>query len=313
MATSPEHGPHTESRHAVVRWCARTADSTWFTVFIFAVIVANAIVLGLQTYDSVEKDIGGLLGVLDGVFLGIFVVELIIRIVAFGNRPQDFFRSGWNVFDFVVIAVAFLPGVRENVTLLRLARLARVVRVVGLMSDLRILVVAMGKSLPGVASLTVIGVLVLYVYGMVGWLMFGDSHPDEYGTIGDAMLTLFLLLSLETLPDQIQIGLEVSSVTLLYFISFVLIAAFLLLNILIGVVLDSLEEAREMEWRRAHAEKRRRAAETPGSEDDREVAVAERLAALRKALEELELEIRAGTAGDITPPPVRRTASHDRD
>ena len=273
--------------------CARIADSQPFNVAIFAVIVANAVVLGLETYDSVERDAGGLLDALNDSFLAIFVVELVIRIAGFGSRPQDFFRSGWNVFDFVVIAAAFVPGLRENATLLRLARLARVIRVVRILPDLRLLVVAVGRSLPGVASLAVMGMLLLFVYGMVGWLIFDDHYPDDFGNIGNAMLTLFVLLSLENLPAVIEQGREVSGWTVLYYISFVLIAAFLLLNILIGVVINSMEEAREIEWQREQAERRRRAGETADPEDDRQAAVAQRVHDLRQAVGELERELRA--------------------
>jgi voltage-gated sodium channel len=276
----------------VSRVCARIADSTTFNVAIFAVIVANAVVLGLETYDSVERDVGGALDVLNDLFLGIFVVELLIRIVGYGKRPQDFFRSGWNVFDFVVIAAAFVPGLRENTTLLRLARLARVIRVVRILPELRLLVVAVGRSLPGVASLGVMGMLLLYVYGMVGWLIFRDDYPADYGDIGDAMLTLFVLLSTENLPDQVENGLAVSDWTILYFVSFVLIAAFLLVNILIGVVINSMEEARQIEWEREQAERREAAEATADEADDRQVAMLDHVHEVRRALEQLERELR---------------------
>jgi voltage-gated sodium channel len=236
MPTTVGDPVHRDQPSAVVRACARLAESSRFDIAIFAVILANAVVLGLETYDGVERDLGAALGVVDAVFLSIFVLELAIRIVAYGRRPQDFFRGGWNVFDFVVVTAAFLPGLRENATLLRLVRLARIVRVVRLLPDLRILTVAVGRSLPGVASLGVLAVLMLYVYGMVGWVIFDDHNPEAYGTLGDAMLTLFVLLSLEGLPDMVADGLELSGWTTIYYISFVLIASFLLLNILIGVV-----------------------------------------------------------------------------
>ena len=96
---------------------------------VILVIVANAVVLGLQTYPGVVEEYGDTLEPLNGVFLGIFVVELLLRIASYGRRPQDFFRDGWNVFDFIVVSAAFLPGVRESSTLLRLVRLLRIVRI----------------------------------------------------------------------------------------------------------------------------------------------------------------------------------------
>ena len=264
--------------------------SAWFDFLIFGVIIANAVVLGLDTYDSIRRDAGGLLHTLNDVFLGVFVVELAIRIGAYGRRPQDFFKSGWNVFDFVVIGAAFLPGLRENSTLLRLVRLARVLRVIRLLPELRLLITAVGRSLPGLASLTVMAVILPYVYGIVGWLVFGDALPDEYGNIGDAMLTLFLLLSLENLPSVVERGMEVSDVP--YYVSFVLIAAFLVLNILIGVVINSLDEARELEWERMQSERREAAADGLDEVDDRRVVLLGHLHELRRAVEALERDLR---------------------
>lgn len=274
------------------RTCARIVASAWFDFLIFGVIIANAVVLGLDTYDAIRRDAGGLLQTLNDVFLGVFVVELAIRIGAYGRRPQDFFKSGWNVFDFVVIGAAFLPGLRENSTLLRLVRLARVLRVIRLLPELRLLITAVGRSLPGLASLTVMAVILLYVYGIVGWLVFGDALPDEYGNIGDAMLTLFLLLSLENLPSVVERGMEVSDWAVPYYVSFVLIAAFLVLNILIGVVINSLDEARELEWERMQSERREAAADGLDEVDDRRVVLLGHLHELRRAVEALERDLR---------------------
>jgi Ion transport protein len=131
----------------------RLVDSAVFTTLVIAVILANAVVLGLQTYSGIDREYGDTLDFLNAAFLAFFVVELTLRIAAYGQRPWDFFRSGWNVFDFTVIAVAFLPGVRESSTLLRLARLARVVRVVRLLPDLRVLLTAVVRSLPPLGSM----------------------------------------------------------------------------------------------------------------------------------------------------------------
>jgi voltage-gated sodium channel len=277
----------------VQQTCARIVASKWFDLVIFGVIMANAVVLGLDTYDAIDREAGGLLQTLNDVFLGIFVVELAIRIGSYGRRTQDFFKSGWNVFDFVVIGAAFVPGLRENSTLLRLVRLARVLRVVRVLPELRLLIVAVGRSLPGLASLTVMAVVLLYVYGMVGWLVFGDSLPDDYGNIGDAMLTLFVLLSLENLPTVIEQGMDVSNWAVPYYVSFVLIAAFLVLNILIGVVINSMEEARELEWERTQAERRAAAAKSINDVDDRRVALLGHLHELRQAVEAFEHELLA--------------------
>ncbi len=276
-----------ESRSPIVRWCADLADSTVFNLFIFAVILANAVVLGLETYDGVVRDYGDLLHTLNNVFLGIFVVELAIRLTAFGSKPGQFFRSGWNVFDFVVILASFAPGLRENTTLLRLARLGRVLRIVRLLPDLRVLTIAIGRSLPGVASLSVLALLVVFIYGMVGWTIFDDHAPGQYGTIGEAMLTLFVTLTLENLPDQLAMGRELSDWTILYFISYALVAAFLIFNILIGVVINSLEEARAIEHARERADRLEHG-------DPEEPVIEERILEVREALDRLEADVKRG-------------------
>jgi voltage-gated sodium channel len=276
-----------DSRSRIVRACADLADSTAFNLFIFAIILANAVVLGLETYDGVVRRYGDVLHALNNVFLGIFLVELAIRLTAFGSRPAQFFRSGWNVFDFVVILASLAPGLRENTTLLRLARLGRVLRIVRLLPDLRVLTIAIGRSIPGVASLSVLALLVIFIYGMVGWTIFADHAPQQYGTIGEAMLTLFVTLTLENLPDQIALGRELSDWTILYFVSYALVAAFLIFNILIGVVINSLEEARAIEHARERADRLEDA-------DPEEPVVEERIAEVREALDRLEADVKRG-------------------
>lgn len=274
-----------DSRSPIVRWCARVADSTRFNLAIFAVILANAAVLGLETYERVAREYGDLLMALNDFFLGVFVVELVIRITAFGSRPARFFRNGWNVFDFVVVVASLAPGLRENAMLLRIVRLARVLRIVRLLPDLRVLTIAIGRSIPGVLSLTALAMLVLFVYGMIGWTIFDEHAPREYGTVGEAMLTLFVALTLENLPDQIALGRELSDWTLVYFVSYALVAAFLIFNILIGVVINSLEEARAIE----HARERAERLEHGGPA---EPLLEERIAEVRLALDALEAELK---------------------
>ena len=228
---------------------ARVVDSPLFAAVVLATIVANAVVLGLQTYDGVVRDHGDALDLLNDVFLGVFVVELALRTASY-RRPLDFFRSGWNVFDFVVVAAAFVPGLRANTTLLRLARLARVVRVVRLLPDLRVLVTAVIRSLPPLFSMVVLTTLILFLYGMVGWVLFGDELPRDWGNIGEAMLTLFVMLTLENFPIYMERGMEIHPWSWPHFVSFVMVAAFIVVNVLIGIVINSMEEARELERRR---------------------------------------------------------------
>ena len=264
----------------------RIVESPIFTGFILAVIIANAVVLGLQTYEEIEDRHGDVLNLLNDLFLGIFVLELAVRIGAYGRRPLDFFRSGWNVFDFVVIAVAFVPGIRESSTLLRLARLLRVVRVVRILPELRVLVTGVVRSLPPLGSMLLLMTVMLFVYGMLGWLLFADEIPQDWGNIGRAMLSLFVLLTLEDFPRYMDAGMEVHPWSWIYFVTFVLITVFIVINVLIGIVLNSMEEARELERRR-----RLSVGHEPPLGDIAPAPVVERITILRAALDELEQEL----------------------
>jgi voltage-gated sodium channel len=278
-------------RARIAAVCGRIVESSWFDPLMLSIIAINAVTLGLETYASIEASIGDELHLLNDVILALFVVELVVRMAAHADRPREFFRSGWNVFDFVVIAASFVPGVRENATLLRLVRLLRIVRAVRLLPDLRVLTVAVGRSVPGVASLAAITLLLVYVYGMVGWVIFHDHDPANFEDIGQSMVTMFVLLTLENLPVYIARGQELSDWTLLFYVSYVLLASFLIFNLFIGIVINSMEEARAIELHRAE----RALLEDDAADDERAHAVVleERLRALHAAVDELEREVRA--------------------
>ncbi|MEV4620004.1 ion transporter [Asanoa sp. NPDC049573] len=288
--TVPAQRSTTERLSPFAARCARIVASRVFDVVIVVVIGANAVVLGVETYPH----LGGarpLLHGLEWTFRVIFVIEIAIRLGAHGRRPQDFFRHGWNIFDFAVIAAAFVPGLNGDPTALRIVRIARVLRLVRFSPGLRTIVTALLRSLPGVGGFLALALVTLYVYGMAGWLIFAERFPDEYGTIGRAVLTLFVLLSQETLPGLIEDGLTVSPWTLVYYISYVLITANLLLNILIAVIVNSMEEARRLEMTEGLAPGYDSDGDGEPDEVDR-IVIAQRIDDLRLALSELERELR---------------------
>ncbi|MFC7546741.1 ion transporter [Plantactinospora sp. GCM10030261] len=271
-------------------WCARIVESRPFEILIVIVIGANAVVLGVETYPHLVAAKPWLHG-LEYVFRAVFIVEIAIRVVAHGRRPQDFFRHGWNVFDFAVIAAVFIPGLHGDTAALRVVRIARVLRLVRFSPGLRTIVAALLRSLPGVGGFLALAMVTLYVYGMAGWLIFADEYPDKYGTIGRAVLTLFVLLSLETLPDLVAQGLDVSPWTLIYYVSYVIITVNLLLNILIAVIVNSMEEARRLEMTERMAADYDVDGDGVPDEIDR-IAISQRLDDLRAVLAELERELR---------------------
>ena len=259
---------------------AKIVDSERFQIFIGSVIVANAVVLGLETYAGIMESYGSILIFLNSAFYAVFLAELVLRIVSYGTRPWNFFRSGWNIFDFIVIGGALIPAIREQATVLRLLRLARIVRLLRFLPDARVLILTITKATPSVVSMAVLTLLLLFVYGIIGWTLFGAAMPASWGNVGSAMLTLFVLLTLENFPTYLQEAREITPWATVFFLSYVLIAAFIIVNLLIGVVLSAMERAREEE-----------AAEARKSGQARKGAMLDRIAEIREALDELEGEV----------------------
>lgn len=263
----------------------RITESAAFTAAVFGLILGNAVLLGVETYTGAVEQWHDTLKAAEHVFLAAFTAEILLRAAACADRPKDFFRDPWNLFDLAVVGLALMPFARENATVLRLLRLARVVRAARFLPQLRIVIVAVGKSLPGTLSFVLVGALLLYVYAMIGWVFFAPEDPEHYGSLGRAALTLFLLITLDGLGDAVRAGLEISRWTILYFASFVLLGSFLLVNLLIGVVINSLQEAREMEAETDAGQRRRGAA--PDTRHD----LREQIAAARRALDTIEAEL----------------------
>ncbi|MBE1595014.1 ion transporter [Streptomyces stelliscabiei] len=302
------HDPHAPTptgrrplRRALAERARAVTEARWFGVTVFALILANAVLLGVETYSALVAGWGVWLRLAEHAVLVAFAAEILLRACAHADRPRDFLRDPWNLFDLAVVASAFLPFARENGTVLRLLRLARVLRTARFLPQLRVFMVAVGRSLPGTFSFLLVGALLLYVYAMVGWVFFADHDPEHFGSLGRAVLTLFLLMTLDGLGDAVRAGLEISRWSIVYYASYVLFASFVLVNVLIGVVISSLDEAREMERDEeeratAQAERARGREEgpgTPGPAAEGHTTAAEdelrlRILAARQALDALE-------------------------
>ncbi|MFE6826219.1 ion transporter [Streptomyces sp. NPDC057690] len=290
-ADTAAHPARTELAHR----CRTLTEARWFGLTVFAVILGNAALLGLETYSALVADWHRWLRLAEHLCLAAFTIEILLRLAAHADRPRDFFRDPWNLFDLAVVLCAFLPVVRENTTVLRLLRLARVLRTARFLPQLRVVLVAVARSLPGTLSFLLVGALLLYVYAMVGWVFFAHHDPEHYGSIGRSVLTLFLLMTLDGIGEAVRAGLEISRWSLVFYASYVLIASFVLVNVLIGVVLTSLEEAKELEREEPPAPPAQQTSPGQASDEgrvpDQGHPLLDRVGALRHALDELEREL----------------------
>lgn len=232
----------------------------WPHRLVVALIVANAITLGLETSEAVVAEAGPLLRAFNVLVLGVFSVEIVIKLVAFGPR---FFRSGWNVMDFLVVAVSLVPA-SGPLAILRSLRILRVLRLLSTVARLRQLTESLLSAIPSIGWITFMLGLVFYVFAVIGTELFGGRFPDWFGNVGASMYTLFQVMTLESWSMGIaRPVMEAFPYAWLYFVPFILISAFTILNLFIGIIVNSMqalhweeEEMRRQETEaKAHAER----------------------------------------------------------
>lgn len=226
-----------------IQWLARIMYGNAFEFFVIAVIIANAASLAILTYDDVAPEVAAVAIVIDQVALIFYTVEVVLRIVSYGTKPWMFFRNPWNVFDFLIVVL--IPFLNNGSVIFRLVRLLRILRIFRFLPEARILMLSMIKSVAPLASLGVLIGFLMFIYAMAGVYLFGEAVPERWGDIGTAMVTLTVMLTLENFPDSFLGGLAVTPWALLYFLSYMFFIVFTVLNILIGIVITAMDQARE--------------------------------------------------------------------
>ena len=224
------------ARAAVAAFLDRPAVSR----FIIAVILINAVTLGLETFPEVMSRAGPMILAVDRLCLGIFVVELALRLYALGLR---FFRSGWNVFDFVIVGISLLPAT-GGFSVLRAMRILRVLRVVSAVPSLRRVVDGLGRALPGMGSVFVLILLIYYIAAVIATKLFGASFPEWFGSLGASAYSLFQVMTLESWSMGIvRPVMEVYPYAWAFFVPFILMTTFAVMNLIVGLIVNSMQEA----------------------------------------------------------------------
>lgn len=219
-------------------------ESPVFQWSVMGLILVNAVVLGFETSAALVASHGGLFSAANSIIVSLFVVELALRLASYWPRPGKFFLSGWNVFDFIVVALSLLPAVGPFATMARLARILRVVRLVSVSPELRLIVETTLRSIPSIGNVFMLLALLVYVYGVIGVHYFAETAPDHFGHLGLACLSLFQVLTGEAWPDIQQATLSTHPWSWAYFMTFILFAVFIGVNLFIAVIINKLEEVR---------------------------------------------------------------------
>jgi voltage-gated sodium channel len=269
------------SAQRITAWSKRLSESNAFHVAVVAVILANAVLVGLETSRTLVARVPSLFSAAHAVILALFIAELVVRAAAHGFHLGKFLRDGWNLFDFLVVALSLLPGVGAFATIARIARVLRVARLVSVSPKLRLIVGTMTRSIPSLAHVSLLLGLLLYLYAVIGVNLFAAHDPQHWGSLRLALLTLFQILTLEGWVEVQAAVIVAAPWAWVYFASFVIVAVFVVVNLFIAVVLSNLDEIREEDRMAALADEERN---LPADEQ----GFAHHLAALRADIDRLE-------------------------
>jgi voltage-gated sodium channel len=253
--------------------CQAFVNHRDFQRAVLALIVANAILMGIETSTAVMQRNGRFLLVLNAVIQAAFVLEIGIRLLAHGRRPLGFFGDGWNVFDFAVVGLSLLPASGAFANVARLARVLRAARLVSRLPDLRLIVGTMLRSINSMGHVLLLLGLLMYVYGVLGVHLFAEVDPRHWGSLPRAAGTLFQILTLEGWVELLAASREGHPAAWLFYGSFIMITVFVVINLFIAIVINNLERTRNEE--------------VPVRRDEAAV----RIATLRRELDALERTI----------------------
>jgi voltage-gated sodium channel len=226
-------------------------EGPFVTRFILMVILFNAVILGLETSPTVMAKAGSLLHLLDALCLWVFVIELVLKLVAY---RLSFFKNGWNIFDFVIVGIAVMPN-GGALSVLRALRILRLLRVISVSPSLRKVVEGLVSALPGMGSVVILMSIIFYVGSVIATKLFAATHPEWFGSLGASAYSLFQIMTLESWSMGIvRPVMETSPNAWMFFVPFILVTTFSVVNLLVGLIVNSMQEVagREAEDTTAH-------------------------------------------------------------
>ncbi|WP_334063934.1 ion transporter [Limimaricola cinnabarinus] len=223
---------------------AETLDRSATRNFITGVVLFNAVILGLETSETAMAVAGRLIVFLDILCLSIFVVEIALKIFA---RGPSFFRSGWNVFDFTIVGIALVP-VTQGLSVLRALRILRLLRIISVAPTLRRVVDGFVSALPGMASVFLLMALIFYISAVMATKLFGHAFPEWFETIPHSAYSLFQIMTLESWSMGIvRPVMEVYPYAWMFFVPFILVTTFAVVNLVVGLIVNSMQDAHSQE------------------------------------------------------------------
>ncbi len=219
---------------------AHFLDQAWVRQGIIGVILFNAVLLGLETSPGIMAAVGPVIILLDTACLTIFVIEIALKLYA---QRLGFFRSGWNIFDFVIVGISLVPGA-QTFSVLRALRILRLLRVVSVSPSLRRVVEGFVRALPGMGSVFLLMGMLFYIGAVMATKLFQTSFPDWFGDLGNSAYSLFQIMTLESWSMGIvRPVMEVYPYAWAFFVPFIMVTTFAVVNLLVGLIVNSMQDA----------------------------------------------------------------------
>ena len=228
---------------SVVQFCKKITSRPSFEYLILAVIIFNGIIIGLETSPRLYGQYGSLFQLFNRAILFVFIIEAALKIAAEAPNFQRYFR-GWNLFDFTIIVLSFLPT-GQFATLARLVRVLRLARIISVVPELRLIIATLLRSLPGIGHIVLLLSILFYIYGVTGYYLFHTVDPENWGSLGRCLLTLFGIVTLEGWVEKMSIVLPAVPYAWIFFVSFIVTGTFTFINLFVAVVINNLSEAKE--------------------------------------------------------------------
>ena len=225
----------------------RVVEARWFEPVMIGLILFNGVLIGLETSKEFVAQYGGWLHLGNDIILAIFIIEAALKLTAVAPRLSLYFGNGWNLFDFTIVVLSLLPATEEFALVARLIRVLRVLRLVSAVPQLRLIVATLVRSIPSMGHVIMLMSIIFYIYAVTGFHLFHEHDPEHWGTLGASLLTLFGIVTLEGWVQVMETALELHRWSWVYFVSFVLIGTFVMLNLFIAVVINNLDASKSEE------------------------------------------------------------------
>ena len=228
----------------------RITKARTFEYFIIGLIVFNGVLLGLETFPDLFGPYQRWMDLGQDLVLAVFIIEAALKMFAVSPRVHHYFTNGWNLFDFTIIVASLVPSTGGFAVVARLARLMRILRLISVVPELRLIVATLVRSIPSMLNIVALMSLVVYIYAIIGFQLFHQHDPTHWRNLGISLLSLFRVVTLEDWTDIMYKAMELHPMAWVYFVSFVVLGTFVVINMFIAVVINNLDEAKQERLRK---------------------------------------------------------------